>query len=172
MSNSWEKRWDQEFLEIKPEDRAQTCWWHADVWHQRAWVQGPQSRRLNACVWGHLCGMPQLPSRVESVISLIHVASACWRRVTLKVNRGGSITGFFEGEINGSHSSYLYILLIDEGTDAGVCNFAVIGDKLLLLHKNNTDCYRHTWAAFKDLHSSWLVLILSSKCLVGAGRVK
>lgn len=52
----------------------------------------------------------------------------------MKVNRGGSITGFFEGEINGSHSSYLYILLIDEGTDPGVCDFAVIGDKLLL-HK-------------------------------------
>ena len=144
-----------------------TCWRAAP----KAWVQGPQSRRPNACVWGHLCGMPLLPSRVESGISLICVASACWRRVTLKVNRGGSITGFFEGEINGSHSSYLYILLFDEGTDPGVCNFAVIGDKLLL-HKNNTDCYQHTWTAFKDLHSSCLVLILSSKCLGGAGRVK
>lgn len=46
-----------------------------------------------------------------------------------KWSRGDSVSRLFKGEISGSCSSYLYILVIDEGTNIVVCSFAVIRDK-------------------------------------------
>lgn len=135
-----------------------TCWHVAPKSVSPGTTESSSEWRVSGAT---LCEKPLFPSLVKSGISLVRVASACWRQVTLKVNRGGSVTGFSEGEINGNHSSYLYILLIGDGTDPGVCSFAVIGD--------NTDCYQYTWAVFKDRHSSCLVLILSSKWTCGAG---
>ena len=154
-----------------------TCWWVAPNSVSSETNRNNRVVFLNGvhlgprCVEFHcflLCTLLDLES-LWSMLPLPAEGRSLWA----KWSRGGSITRLFKGKINGSCSSYLYILLIDEGTNIGVCNFAVIRDKPRL-HK--TQCQLIAISApelfLKTSLPSCLALLLSSKCKCGAGRVK